>query len=499
MIGPLRAFALATSIAVLAACGGGGDPAPTQPTMPPAVGSVAVTLAATQLVAGTTTNATAQVLSTTGTPLAGRSVTWSSGNDAVATISSTGVVSAVAPGTAIITATSEGRTGTATLTVIPVPVASVTVSLAQSSLTVGSTTSATATLRSANGEALTGRAVVWSSSSAAVATVNEAGIVTTFAPGTTIITASSEGRTGSATLTVTAPPIASVTIQGSQRLKVGDTYQYDATARLADGTVVQRPVTWRVAEPQRGSMTTTGTLVATSPGSLTVQAIIDGSAWEVNVTAYDWLRQVISGSVFQSLVADRAVTNRIGQSEFPELVFVCSSTGNFFAWVSTQRFITENGIVAFSFDGGAAIAQTWTESSDFSTLFKPGVNSTVKAFANQVAGARRFGFAFGEFRGPTHVTEFRVTGLAARLAELYSLCPAGNPIVAPRVGGALSVERADLQALLSAFSTSDPHRAEERRERASAGPSLRSPSASALSRTASPRGESMPAQRRGSQ
>jgi hypothetical protein len=436
------------------------------------------------------------VLSSTGATLAGRTVTWTSGNDAVATVSAAGVVSAVSPGTVSITATSEGRTGSATLTVTPVPVANITVALAQSSVTVGTGTVASATLRSGSGDVLSGRTITWSSSSTAVATVNDAGVITTFAPGATTITATSEGRTGSATLTVTPVPIASVTIEGTQRIKAGDTYQYTAIARLANGTVVQRPLTWRIAEPARGAISSGGALIANGPGALTLQAVIDGVVWEVSLTVYDWRRDVIAGSVFESLAADRTVTNRNGQSEFPELVFVCSSTGNFFAWVSLQRFVTANGVVAFSFDGGQPVGQTWTESDNFNTLFKPGLNPTVKSFALQVAASRRFGFAFGEFRGPSHATEFRVTGLSPLLADLFGRCPSGNPIVSSQSADESASVRAEMRSLVEIFAAGAQSVNADRRDREATGPSSDTPSAGAWRTLESPASTPMTARRR---
>jgi len=53
--------------------------------------------------------------------LNGRTVTWSSGNTAVATVSASGLARGVATGTAAITALSEGITGSASLTVITAP------------------------------------------------------------------------------------------------------------------------------------------------------------------------------------------------------------------------------------------------------------------------------------------------------------------------------------------------------------------------------------------
>lgn len=85
----------------------------------------------------------------------------------------------------------------------PIPVASVTVTLPSTSLTPGQTTQATAVTMDSLGAALTGRTVTWSSSAATVATVSTSGLVTAFAPGTASITATSEGKIGFATVTVT--------------------------------------------------------------------------------------------------------------------------------------------------------------------------------------------------------------------------------------------------------------------------------------------------------
>ncbi len=57
-----------------------------------------------------------------GNMLTGRPVTWTSGNESAATVSSSGAVTGVAPGSAVITATSEGKSGTATVTVINPPI-----------------------------------------------------------------------------------------------------------------------------------------------------------------------------------------------------------------------------------------------------------------------------------------------------------------------------------------------------------------------------------------
>jgi len=86
-------------------------------------------------------------------------------------------------------------------------VASVTVSPATATVQVGSTVQLSATDRDVNGNVLTGRVVTWSTANAAIAAVNSStGLVTALVAGTTQITATSEGKSGSATVTVTALP-----------------------------------------------------------------------------------------------------------------------------------------------------------------------------------------------------------------------------------------------------------------------------------------------------
>src|SRR5207245_300831 len=109
------------------------------------------------------------------------------------------------------TATSEGQSGTASITVAGAPVASVTVTPPSASVPAGQTVQLTATLKDANGNVLTGRTVTWASNNTTVATVNSNGLVTTKVAGSATITATSEGQSGTAAITVTPVPVAAVT------------------------------------------------------------------------------------------------------------------------------------------------------------------------------------------------------------------------------------------------------------------------------------------------
>jgi hypothetical protein len=112
------------------------------------------------------------------------------------------------------------------------PVASVTVSPPLASVSVGLTQQFTATLKDASGNILTGRTVTWASSTPTVATLGASGLATALLAGTTTITATSEGQSGSTTLTVT-PATAGGTIlfqEGFEDAAFTSRGWYDRTA-----------------------------------------------------------------------------------------------------------------------------------------------------------------------------------------------------------------------------------------------------------------------------
>jgi hypothetical protein len=112
----------------------------------------------------------------------------------------------------------------------PVPVATVSLNLQASSLPAGQTLSLSATEKDANGNALTGRTVTWSSSATNVAGVTSAGLVTGVAAGVSTITATSEGKSAAATITVSAtgPDCTGIT---PLNLAVGEVHTLSASER----------------------------------------------------------------------------------------------------------------------------------------------------------------------------------------------------------------------------------------------------------------------------
>jgi uncharacterized protein YjdB len=106
-----------------------------------------------------------------------------------------------------ITATANGVaiSQAALVTVTQVPVASVAVTPAAASAPAGVTVQLTATPKDAAGNPLTNRVVTWTESDGTVAAVNRNGLVMTVGAGSATVSATSEGQSGSAAITVTTP------------------------------------------------------------------------------------------------------------------------------------------------------------------------------------------------------------------------------------------------------------------------------------------------------
>jgi hypothetical protein len=176
-----------------------------------AVKQVTVTLAANNLSVGQQTTATAHTRLANGQVTTGRTASWGASNSAVASINSKGVVSTVGAGTATITGCVSGQCGSVILTVTgttttPPAVATVSITLASTTVAAGQTVQATATARDASGDVLTNRVASWTSVTPAIATVNATGLVTALTAGTATIRATVDTKTADATITVTAPP-----------------------------------------------------------------------------------------------------------------------------------------------------------------------------------------------------------------------------------------------------------------------------------------------------
>ncbi len=160
---------------------------------------------ATTLVVGSTLQMGVAAVNEAGDTLDGRSIVWAATAGAVS-VSTTGLVTALSVGQATVTATSEGKVGSALIIVEALPpagdpVAAVLVAPTAATLVVGATVQLSAAVVNAAGDTLDGHSVAWAKSSSAVS-VSTAGLVTALGVGAATVTATSEGKVGSSAITV---------------------------------------------------------------------------------------------------------------------------------------------------------------------------------------------------------------------------------------------------------------------------------------------------------
>ena len=207
-----------------------------------------------------------------------KNVSWSSSNEAVATVSADGTVTAKSAGTAIITATSEnGMTASCTITVEKkfIPITEVYLDKSSATLTEGDTATLTATVLPEN--TTYSKDVSWSSSNSAVATVDANGTVTAKSAGTAVITATTEnGKTAKCTITVsrkdTNIAITEVRLNKStETLTEGDTTTLVATV-LPENTTYGKSVKWSSSNVAVATVDLMGKVTAKSAGTAVITA-----------------------------------------------------------------------------------------------------------------------------------------------------------------------------------------------------------------------------------
>lgn len=276
------------------------------------VGSVTVTPATVSVIAGASTSLAVTVKDAAGATVTDRPVTWTSSNASVATVSGLGVVTGVAPGTAIITAASEGKTDQSTITVTPVPVAQVALTPTTAAVFVGGQVQLSAAARDAAGNVLPGRPVTWATSDAFVAVVSSTGLVTGLNAGTATVTATIDGKQATATVTVQAVPVASVVVSpATASLAVGGTASLAAATKDASGnTLSGRTVTWATSNAAVATVSSTGVVTAVGAGTATITATSEGKAGQATIT----VAPAPPAAVASVDVAPGAATVTIGQT-----------------------------------------------------------------------------------------------------------------------------------------------------------------------------------------
>ncbi len=226
-----------------------------------------------------------------GTPITGLSVTWQSSNSAIASVSPSGEVTALAPGSVVITATANQISGSAQVTVTEIPIGSISLSPLTRGIQVNEEFVPELTLRDTAGNVLgsLGRPINWTSNSTITASVNSAGVVRGLRAGTARITAASPDNpavNGSMDVTVSERVVQTVVISprtGFLRLAV----PRQLSAQLLDSlgqTVAGRVVTWTSLTPTIASINSNGRATGIALGTARFTASVDNAVDTVQFT-----------------------------------------------------------------------------------------------------------------------------------------------------------------------------------------------------------------------
>jgi uncharacterized protein YjdB len=269
-------------------CGGASGPALTAKSLTAIAvtpSSPSVTVGATQQLKATATYSDGSTANVTG------SASWTSSAASVASVNAGGTVTAVAAGSATITASLGGMSGKSSFSVTAVAPKLSSIAVTPGSITVnaGATQAFTAiaTYSDSSTKNVTATAT-WSSSATAVATISAAGLATAVAQGSTTVTATLNGVSGTATLTVPAPAIlTSIAVTpANPSFDVGGAQQFTAMATYSDSSTqnVTSTATWSSSNTANATISSSGLATGVATGTTTITATLSGVSGNTTAT-----------------------------------------------------------------------------------------------------------------------------------------------------------------------------------------------------------------------
>ena len=330
------------------------------------VSGVTLTPSTTELIIGGTVSIAAEV---SPSDASDKSVTWSSSDESVATVSSTGVVTAKSVGTAVITVTTTdgGKTATCTVTVNPILVTGVSVSPATLALTEGENQTLSATVSPDNA---TDKSVTWSSSDESVATVDADGKVTAKAKGTATITAKANdgsNKSGSCTVTVSEMVyhVTGVSLNTNTiTLTIGGIQTLSAT--VAPENASNKDVSWSSSDESVATVSSTGVVTAKSVGTAVITVTTtDGGKTATCTVTVDPIH--VSGVTMNPTTATIVVGNTQNNSA---TVSPANATDKTLTWSSSNESVatvSSTGVVTAKSAGTAVITVTTTDGGKTAT------------------------------------------------------------------------------------------------------------------------------------
>ena len=303
--------------------------------------SLSITPASASIASGTTLQYSVNGVYSDGSiqPLTA-GLTWTSSAPSIASISSGGLATAGTPGQSTITVTYGALTASATLTVTAATVSSIVVTPVAPTVGINGNLQFTATgVFTDNSTQDMTSLVTWTSSAASVALINSTGLASALSNGTATITASYQGLSGSATLTVTTATLVSIAVTPANPIVPPHTrIQMTAIGTFSDGTTVPLSgVTWYTNTGRYASVSGTG-IVRTKKATaqaVPVYAKLNGIVGQTSLT-------ITSMSLTAVQIAPVNPTIAAGTTEQFQLLGMFSDGVTMVDLTSSARWQTSN-------------------------------------------------------------------------------------------------------------------------------------------------------------
>lgn len=250
----------------------------------PATG-ITVDKTATTIVKGATDKLTATLVPAD----ANGTITWSTSDSSVATVSSDGTVTAVKNGTATVTAKCGDLSAQTKVTVIN-PLKAITITGTTHSIKKGQTTQLGLTYDPA--DTTDSVAATWTSSNTSVATVSKTGLVTALKDGSTTIKATVGNVSSTYDIAVKEVKLTGIKMEEKALIHKGDTKALTVEYTPAD-TTDDKTVAWSSSDSTVASVDNNGIVTAVKPGSAVITAKVGNYQATCAVTVDAPLKEIV--------------------------------------------------------------------------------------------------------------------------------------------------------------------------------------------------------------
>lgn len=269
---------------------------------------------------------------------ADKSIAWTSSDETVVSVDNTGIITAIAVGTATIHATCGETSATCRVTVMPTPAERVVLDRNEIELKAHGGTRLTATVLPAS---TTDKTITWTSSDETIAKVDNTGMITAIAVGAATVYATCGHVEAACQVTVVPTPAQSILLNRSHvDLRVDESEQLKAIIMPDNAT--DKTITWTSSDETVAKVDETGLVIAVGLGEATINAYCWDASETCRITV--WETPVQNIELDKNIIRLKAEeTEQLTATVYPE-----NATYKHVTWVSDNEAVAtvdETGLV----------------------------------------------------------------------------------------------------------------------------------------------------------